>query len=352
MAHSEAGSGSVWRRWSWLVAAALILVLTLAAAWWEARDPVFELPRAGSMPDLVEITTRHDGGRLLQHVTLSVVPFGPIGFTISLPDPLPSRKLPVVMVLGGLGTGEHNIRAIADGGENAIVGYDWPLPERFAKRIGPVGLIALRRLVLDIPGQVAAAWRWIAAQPWSDNDRYTLVGVSLGAIAAPAIQRVAAIENVEIDWTVLAFGGAPLGALVEADQRIRPAWIRPVLALGADLLLRPVDPAVHLPFLTGRFLTLDATEDSIVGAGPSRWLEELTPTPKQSIHLSGEHVGAGPDRGTQLAAVIAATCGWLLENGAINLPGPAAPARTPVGAHPHLGEDLPLNRCDMNAVKG
>ncbi len=326
VAHAEIGRDQVWQRRSWRAAAALILALILLATWWETRDPLFSLRQATPMPDVVEITSHRSRGRQVQHVTLSDQPLGHIGFTVSLPDPLPAGRLPVVMVLGGLGTGEHNIRAIADGGENAIIGYDWPLPERLPKHIGVAGLIALRQQVLDIPGQVAVALRWIAAQSWSDPDRFTLVGFSLGAIAAPAIQRVAAIEGVRIDWTVLAFGGAPLGALVEADQRIRPAWLRPVLAVGADLVLRPVDPAVHLPHLVGRFLTLDAAQDTIVGSGPSRRLEELTPAPKQAIHLPGDHVGAGPERAAQLAAAMAATCGWLIKNGAVDFARPADPA--------------------------
>jgi hypothetical protein len=51
-----------------------------------------------------------------------------IGLAISLPDPLPKRRLPIVMVLGGLATGERNIRHVPGGGDNAIVGYDWPIP--------------------------------------------------------------------------------------------------------------------------------------------------------------------------------------------------------------------------------
>lgn len=328
MAHAEAAARIARRGWPWRAAAALVVVVILLAIWWELRDPLADLPRGAANPDLIETVAHRAGGRLMEHVTLGDARLGPIGLAISLPDPLPERPLPVVMVLGGLGTGEHNIRAITEGGDNAIIGYDWPLPDRFPATINPARLLALRRQVLEIPGQVAVALRWIAAQPWSDRDRVTLVGFSLGAIAAPAIQRVAAREDLRIDWTVLAFGGAPLGALVEADQRIRPAWIRPVLAFAAALVLRPVDPAVHLPHLAGRFLTLDAAQDQIVGAGPSRRLEQLTPAPKQAIHLQGDHVGTGPDRAAQLAAAMAATCGWLVANGAVNAPNPADAAAT------------------------
>jgi hypothetical protein len=71
----------------------------------------------------------HDGRRL-QHVVLDAPGVGRIGLAISLPDPLPKRPLSIVMVVGGLATGERNIRHIPGGGDNAIVGYDWPIPTR------------------------------------------------------------------------------------------------------------------------------------------------------------------------------------------------------------------------------
>jgi hypothetical protein len=76
---------------------------------------------------------------------------------------------------------------------------------------------------------------------------------------------------------------------VDADGRSGPAqrwpWLAAIavvliLVLGVagatarwerrDPLLRPVDPAVHLPHLDGHFLMIDAAEDAIVGGGPSR----------------------------------------------------------------------------------
>jgi hypothetical protein len=299
---------------------ALILVLFILVVWSQTRDPAPDLPRSAAMPQVVDIRTHRADGRALQHVTLSDPRLGTIGLTISLPDPLPNAKLPIVLVLGGLGTGEHNIRFVTDAGDNAIVGYDWTLPERLPRNLGIAGAFALRRQVMETPGQVAAALHWLLAQPWSDATRVSLVGFSLGAIAGPAIERVAALEEVRIGWTVLAFGGAPLAELVESDQRIRPGWLRPLLAVGAEMLLRPVDPAVHLPHLVGHFLTVDAAADTIVGTGPSRRLVELTPEPKQSIHLSGDHVGAGPERAAQLATAMSATCEWLVAKGAVNLP--------------------------------
>ena len=168
---------------------------------------------------------------------------------------MPARSLPVIFVLGGLNTGAHSVHHLPEAGSNVLVGYGWPVPRRVPREV-----TALRTLpevfcrILFVPGEVSAALRWIAAQPWADSERVTLVGLSLGALAAPAVQRVAAAEGVAINWTVLGYGGAPLGVLLAHHPGVRSGWLGPLLRAGADLLLRPLEPAHHLPHLKGVFL--------------------------------------------------------------------------------------------------
>jgi hypothetical protein len=305
----------------WIVALIALCAAVMLLAWsvdWESNDPVQDLPTSDAIPRVIEATTQESDSRLIEHITLFDERLGQIGLTVSLPRPLPSTKLPVVMVLGGLGSGEHNVRSITDAGDNAILGYDWPLPERMPAYIGPWHLLELRKQIFRIPGQVVSALRWAGAQEWAEPDRLTLIGFSLGAVAAPAVQQIAGSEHVRVGWTVLAFGGAPISAIIGSDQRLRPSWLRPFFAWGGQMLLKRVDPAVHLPHLYGQFLTLDAAQDTIVGSNASMHLEELTPEPKTIVHLPGDHVGTGPDRAAELRTAISATCGWLVAHGAIN----------------------------------
>src|SRR5690349_4488304 len=101
-------------------AAAILIVAALATTTtlWTRYDPLYFLPRSASAPEVQLERVGHHAGRVFEHVTLSDTRLGAIGFTVSLPDPLPDRKLPLIVVLGGLGTGEHNIRAIHDAGDN------------------------------------------------------------------------------------------------------------------------------------------------------------------------------------------------------------------------------------------
>ncbi|HEX7968315.1 MAG TPA: hypothetical protein VF502_08845 [Stellaceae bacterium] len=294
--------------------------LATTTTWWIRHDPLYFLPRSASAPAVQLDRLEHRAGRVFEHLTLSDTRLGSIGLTVSLPDPPPGRKLPLVVVLGGLGTGEHNIRAIHDAGDNVVVGYDWPLATVSLKSSDVLRLPALRAQALSVPGQVTAALHWLVEQPWADADRVSLVGFSLGSVAAPAVQRVAMAESIRIGWTVLAYGGAPIDALVRGHRRIRPSWVRPLLAFGAEFLLAPVDPALHLPALAGRFLVLGSTDDSILSEEASRSLEALTPVPKVAIRLPGDHVGTGPDREALLDSALAVTRCWLMTEGAVNSP--------------------------------
>ena len=258
-------------------------------------------------------------GRVFQKVTLSDVRLGSIDFTMSLPDPLPQKRLPLVVILGGLGTGENSIRSVDPAGENAVIGYAWPLPAEIPKGLRAIPeLPSLRYGALSVPGQVTAMLHWLVMQPWSDAHRITLIGFSLGAIAVPAIDRVAQHEGVDIQWTVLAYGGVGFNTLVQGDQRIRPSWIRPLLGTAGALLLKPIEPAEHLPHLTGHFLILGATDDTVVEPSASARLETLTPEPKTIIHTAGDHIGTGRDRRAQLEDAMATTRHWLTAQGAVN----------------------------------
>ncbi|MGE3624412.1 MAG: hypothetical protein AB7H77_11155 [Bdellovibrionales bacterium] len=300
----------------------LVLVIGaagLTALWLAGREPLEALP-----PPMHHLAVSHSrdvivNGRLQKKITLDGGPLGEIGIVVNLPRPLPKQKLPVLVVLGGLGTGENNIRMIDSAGANAIVGYDWPIPMRFPEGKDFIRqLPELYRRVMRIPAQIASAVDWLAAQPWADDTRISILGFSMGALAAPAAQNLSEQTGRKIGWTIIAYGGAPLGRLFAGDPHIQPAWLRRVMGPLIDLLLQPVQPTANLPHLSGHFLVLEGRDDALVSADARARLRDAVPDPKDVIVLAGDHMGTGAGKKELLNEIIRVSRDWLTRNQAVN----------------------------------
>lgn len=309
------------------IAAAILVIVVLALGAGVVRlrlqDPLASLPRGlpGPIAVVEELRERWDG-RTVLHVVLRGEAVGDVRFVVSLPEPLPAGRIPIVLVLGGLEGGTRSIRriseAVGDPGPNAFVAYDWPLPPKEPGVLEiALRLPALRRAALSVPGQVDALLAWASVQPWGDADRVSLLGYSLGTFVAPAVQRIVEQRGGDVRWTILAYAGAPIGAVIAGHPAVRPGWARRPLGAGIDLLLRPVEPSEHLPHLHGRFLVLRAARDRLIAAAAADRLVELTPQPRTVVVIEGDHMGLGPEKRKLLAKVVALSRAWLIEQGAI-----------------------------------
>jgi hypothetical protein len=299
-----------------LFAAALLLA---AALWWFVPDPLDHLPAPPG-----EITVLHEqrmamGARELRYVTLDAGRAGEARIVVSLPrDIEPGERLPVVMLLGGLARGDDNLAALPPPGRNIVIGYDWPVTV-----LMPQGMDLVRAAAdqygdaLAIPGQVTATLRWARAQGWADGERFSLVGFSFGALAAPAAQRLAAREGIGIGWTVLGYGGAPIAEIVRTHPLVSPRWVQAPLGLAAAVLLRPIEPSHHLPRLEGRFLVLEGEDDELIPAAARARMTALTPEPMTHIAFDGHHMGVGRHQQALLAEITETTLTWLREQGAV-----------------------------------
>ncbi len=314
----------MWGRKGLIVAGffGLLLMGAVTLAFWAyTRDPLLSLPLPEHGLQAERTALSAQDHRHVEHITLHGNTLGDIAFTFSLPDPLPPQKLPVVLVLGGLVTGENSIRYIKDAGDNAIVGYAWPIPVRLHGLSAFLQAPGLYHCVMAIPGQVASALHWLIDQPWADAERISLLGFSQGALAAPAVQDMASHDGTRVGWTIIAYGGAPLGALLAANPHMKPTWLREAMAPLVDLVFHALEPTVHLPRLSGKFLVLEGRDDRLIPAAARNLLREAVPEPKTVITFEGNHMGVGPDKMALLQRIIENSKTWLIENGAIN-PGP------------------------------
>ena len=289
--------------------------LILGVALWMYGDAPIDLSTPSSAPSSVATSVEHRGGRTFEHVTLLDPKIGQVGFMVSLPEALPRKPLPVVFVLGALGTGLHSISLIREPGPNAVVGYDWPPIDMKAG----LGLIrSVRDQALLTPARVTALSRWVLAQRWADANRVTLAGFSLGAIAAPAVVHAMQTQGVHVRWIVLADGGAPIFTIVGSDESIGPLPLRWIAAFVAEALFHRVDPERHVSQLQGRFLIVSSADDTTIGAKASEHLARLTPPPKTIVRLPGGHVGTTGAKLERLDAAVSVTQRWLIAEGAID----------------------------------
>ena len=299
-----------------VVLLALLLLLVILPP---GGDPLAALPKAGVSAIETSHQVSRGDGRLIQQHTIEDSALGRIGLVVSLPDPLPDRPLPVLVVLGGLGTGLGTLRQTPPMGDNVVVGYDWPIPRKLP---GDIDLIwrapGLYDRLIGAPGQIAAVVEWVADQPWAERERISLLGFSMGAVAAPAAQRVLESRGFRVGWTVLAYGGANIADILEQHPRIGPDWARPAVGWLAGRYLRLVDPVEHLPHLSGRFLVIGGADDGLIPKPSAQLMRDLAPEPKTILLLDGQHMGVGDSQTALLRRIQQVTEDWLVEQGAVN----------------------------------
>jgi pimeloyl-ACP methyl ester carboxylesterase len=255
--------------------------------------------------------------RLCRDVILDPAAGRPVRIAVSLPEHALAERLPAVILVGGLRTGRDALRHLPDLGRNVGVAYEYPL-DRDQWRGGflPAQLAAAREAALAVPGQIAAVVRWTRAQPWTDPDRVSLVGVSFGALVLPAAQRTAAAHGESTAASILAYGGSGLPDILRANLPQERARVAQAAAWLGGLGLRALEPAAHLPHLDGPFLLISGRDDPRIPAASAAALHRLTPGPKEIRFLSAGHFDAGDH--ALLDEILALCRAWLVERDALN----------------------------------
>ncbi|HJV22057.1 MAG TPA: hypothetical protein VJ570_05140 [Holophagaceae bacterium] len=298
------------------------LFLVLAGFAWGvrreyARDPMplIDLP-AGPLHvrEMRSRPGRTASGEPRRFVDLEIdgVPAGPLRATLSLPEGFPG-PLPAVLILGGLEVGRESLRYVERHGANALVAFEYPVP---GQPPSPFRLDRIRGAALAVPAQVCALLGWMRQQTWADPQRVSLLGYSFGAMFVPACARLAQARGIPLRALVMAFGGADLPGLLAANWHRGPRWFRPLAAHAAGALIRPLEPALHLPHLRGEALFLNGLQDDRVPLPLARRMRELKPAPKTILELDEGHMD--PAKPALNRRIVAASQAWLVEKGALD----------------------------------
>ncbi len=304
------------------------LLLALALLWfWVAGEyrrnpmPLLDQPATPlviqTLRESTFLTAAGETRRLLEY-ELHGAPEGPVRLALSLPMD-PGKPLPVVIILGGLDVGKESLRYVDAHGPNALVALAYPRPTQdLYEGKALFKLPRIRRAALAVPSQVCASAAWIRHQAWADPRRVSLLGYSFGAMFVPATARLARVHGIPFRTLVMAYGGADLPGLLAANSEFRPAWMKSLAAHLVGAVVRPLEPALHLPYLKEETLFLSGLRDERVPLAYARLMQSLKPEPKTILELDEGHMD--PSLPVLNRKIVATSQAWLVGRGALDAP--------------------------------
>ena len=181
--------------------------------------------------------------------------FGELALSMAAP------RIPVIFMAGGFETGKEVATLLPKAGQNVIVGYQYPLkvdPGHVPRAEDVVEALKVTSV------QMAVALKWILGQSWCDPSRVQFVGVSLGTLFLPSALRIANRMGFVSQHTIFAYGGADVALLLDRELKSKKLLSdadEPKLLNLARALLLPLDPTTFLPFISGSFLVIKASND-------------------------------------------------------------------------------------------
>ena len=302
--------------------AALLCGGLLLLAWGQyRRDPLPQIDSGLAALRLTEqkeypSTTASGEARIYRELTFEGAREGPLHLTLSLPAGA-AEPLPVLVILGGLEVGRESLKYVERHGRNGLVALQYPrTPAYWYEGLPIARLPQIRAAVVAIPARVASVLAWIRVQPWADPARLNLLGYSFGAIFVPASARVAQNHDLPVRSLVLAYAGTDLPDLLAANAKFRPVLLRKPLAWLAGSLLRPVEPALHLPHLRCEALFVNGLKDEMVPLRLARRMQMLHGGPRAVRELDALHMD--PKRPELTREIVRLSWEWLQQIGAAN----------------------------------
>ncbi|PIS00750.1 MAG: hypothetical protein COT84_06050 [Chlamydiae bacterium CG10_big_fil_rev_8_21_14_0_10_35_9] len=273
---------------------ALLLVYLGYRSWQSWCDPISVLMRNTAFPTLLQESSYASEDefekRIYTDIVLDSRGVGLVNCTVSLPVNIPEEGLPCILLISGLDTGKKSLNYLNDQRGFAIISYEYPQVIRNIKSYrGLFRLKAIRQNVFNVPSQLLSVVRWAQTQPWCEKKPISIPGFSFGAIFIPATYHFSQKSGIKLGPSVIGYGGAGLFDLFYANLP-GPIWLKTPLAYLANFLFRPIEPAVHAPFLKNRFLIINGLYDKLVPFRSAERLQNIIPEPKTVENLETEHM--------------------------------------------------------------
>jgi hypothetical protein len=179
---SNEGKSSLPRR---IALGVLLLLLLITGLYWlelaiPKRDYFIE--RRGTLAE-VEVTEASSDGIFQKLVRLESSTGLKVNMRVVRPQTAPGQTLPVIIVMGGEGTGKDAVDLVGTPKGVAYLALDYPYEgdqelDAFWESLAAIP--GIQQAFLDSPPAMMLALDWALQQAWVDPDKVELVGASLG----------------------------------------------------------------------------------------------------------------------------------------------------------------------------
>lgn len=224
--------------------------------------------------------------------------------------PREAGRWPAVIVIGGVDTGRLAAELFTPDSPYVILGLDYPWdgPTRLTPLQFLLRVFAVRRAMLLTPSAVMLAIDFLEARRDVEVSDIVLTGASFGA----QLITVAGALDARASSVLIVYGGGDYAALLDANLRVEPGWLRSALAAAGAWLLAPIEPLDYVARIAPRpVILINGRDDDRIPRSSVERLYDAAGEPKQLIWLDEGHISS---RDTELLErVLAAAAGALSQ---------------------------------------
>ncbi len=198
-------------------------------------------------------------------------------------------RWPAIINLAGVRTGRMAAELIEPDTPYVILGLDYPWdgPTRLTAWQFVTRLFAIRRAMLLTPSATMLGIDFLTTRPDVESSAIVLAGASFGgqlaAVAGAVDERASAV--------LVVFGGGDYAELLKANLKVKPAWLRSLLASAGAALITPVEPLDYVGSISPRPLILiNGERDTSIPRQSVEALYAAAREPKKLVWLDEGHI--------------------------------------------------------------
>jgi hypothetical protein len=202
----------------------------------------------------------------------------------------PPSKFPTLTLIAGFFTGQDSLHLLNSENTNlnsVTLAFQYPFNLEDIKK-DPSKFLHLLRLT---PGQIALLLTWLKRQSWSDSEKSTVMGVSLGGLFLPVSIHIAQKLGSYQKNTIFVCTGGDLSKILKPNlEQLFGTYFSQLIADSLFDLTSILSPELHAPWLESKFLFIRTKEDQVFSPQSSQILFDHLNSPKIEIVLDGPHV--------------------------------------------------------------